>query len=277
MSFRIGWFTTARDIAARELFLAVYNGIKNGEIDSEISFVFSNREQNESAVTDDFFELIKGLDIPLVCFSSKKFKPESRLSGNTDKKALQEWRLRYDREIIGRIESFKPELIVLAGYMLIAGGEICRKFNMINLHPALPGGPIGTWQEVIWQLIEGRADITGAMMHLVTENLDEGPPITYYSFPIKGGQFDERWKDLGNKLRNKTLLQIAQTDGENNPLFALIREEGVRREIPLLYYTVRGFSNKKLKIENGKVVVDGNVMREGYCLNEEIEKSLRNG
>lgn len=275
MAFRIGWFTTARDTAARELFLAVYNGIKNGEIRGEISFVFSNREQKESAVSDDFFQLVKGLDIPLVCFSSKNFKPELRLAGNTDKKVLQEWRLQYDREIIGRIESSKPDLIVLAGYMLIAGSEICKKFNMINLHPALPGGPVGTWQEVVWELIKDRVDKTGAMMHLVTEELDEGPPITYYSFPIKGGQFDEWWEDLDKKLRNKTLPQIAKVDGESNPLFVLIREEGVKREIPLLFYTVREFSNGKLKIENGRVVADGSVMQEGYCLNEEIEKSLK--
>jgi phosphoribosylglycinamide formyltransferase-1 len=46
---------------------------------------------------------------------------------------------------------------------------------MINLHPAAPGGPTGTWQEVIWQLIEGRAVETGVMMHLVTPELDRGP------------------------------------------------------------------------------------------------------
>ncbi|GAH59253.1 unnamed protein product, partial [marine sediment metagenome] len=43
-----------------------------------------------------------------------------------------------------------------------------QRYNMVNLHPAAPGGPTGTWQEVIWQLIENKAEETGVMMHLVT-------------------------------------------------------------------------------------------------------------
>ena len=44
------------------------------------------------------------------------------------------------------LEDFRPDICVLAGYMLILGGAMCRQFHFLNLHPALPDGPIGTWQ-----------------------------------------------------------------------------------------------------------------------------------
>ena len=70
---------------------------------------------------------------------------------------------------------------------------------MINLHPAAPGGPAGTWQEVIWQLIEGDAMETGVMMHLVTSELDKGPPVTYCTFPIRDTPCDRHWTEIKNQ------------------------------------------------------------------------------
>ena len=61
---------------------------------------------------------------------------------------------------------------------------------MINLHPAAPNGPDGTWQEVIWKLIEQRADHSGVKIHLVTEELDRGPTIAYCRYPIHSPAFD---------------------------------------------------------------------------------------
>ncbi len=275
MRFRIGWFTTARDRAAIELFNAVYDGIKSGEIKGEISFVFSNREENESVISDEFFALVRGLKIPLVAFSSQKFKPEMRTSGKKDEIILNGWRSEYDREVIERIKAFEPDIIILAGYMLIVSGELCRRFNMLNLHPAIPGGPIGTWQEVIWQLIKDGRDRTGAMMHFVTEELDKGPPATYYTFSIQGGQFTRLWKELEENLRNRTLSQIIQEENEGNPLFALIRAAGAKREIPLIFNTIKEFAGGKLRIEDGKVMSGDEIIEGGYCLNEDIEEYLK--
>jgi len=61
--------------------------------------------------------------------------------------------------------------------MLIVSEELCQKYDMINLHPAPPGGPTGSWQEVIWTLIQNKADTAGAMIHLVTPELDRGPAL----------------------------------------------------------------------------------------------------
>jgi folate-dependent phosphoribosylglycinamide formyltransferase PurN len=62
-----------------------------------------------------------------------------------------------------RLTGFNPDINVLAGYMLIVGAEMCQRYDMINLHPAIPGGPKGTWREVIWKLIETGASETGPL------------------------------------------------------------------------------------------------------------------
>ncbi|MBM2831693.1 MAG: phosphoribosylglycinamide transformylase, folate-dependent, partial [Dehalococcoidia bacterium] len=148
--YRIGWFSTGRDKAARQLLTTVRDSIERGEIQTEIAFVFCSRIPGESKESDLFLALAKKYGLPLICLSWQRFVP----SGEMDR------RLEYDRLVMGRLDSFRVDICLLAGYMLIVGPEMCRRYDMINLHPAMPGGPTGTWQEVIWQLMDGRAEET---------------------------------------------------------------------------------------------------------------------
>lgn len=257
MMFKIGWFSTGRDQAAIDLFEIVQNSIATGEILAEISFCFSNRVPGETPESDAFFKAIVSRDIPLVHFSSKDFSKDMWEKGKTDPKTREEWRGRFDREVIRRIEEYQNDIIVLAGYMLIAGQGLCRKFRMINLHPALPGGPVGTWQQVIQQLIDDGAEETGAMMHLVTPDLDRGPSISYYTFGIQGGVFKSLW-DREDK----------QT------LFNEIRRKGVERELPLILLTLKEFAYGNLAIEAERVYSKGKLLEKGYDLTERIEEWL---
>ncbi len=142
---------------------------------------------------------------------------------------------------------------------------------MINLHPAAPGGPKGTWREVIWQLIEERADTTGVMMHLVTPELDEGPPVTYCRFTIRGEPFDSYWR----RIDRESLDGIKGREGEDFQLFKLIRRHGMKRELPLIVTTVKAFSEGRVRVENGEVVDADGYPINGYDLSGEIDGSLR--
>jgi len=249
----IGWFSTGRDEAARQLLQAVQNKVHSGDINGKISFVFSNREPGEAEESDLFFELVRNYSIPLVCLSHKKFK--------TIRKE-QEWRIKYDREVNKKIEPFAPDLCVLAGYMLIVSAELCQKYDMINLHPAPPGGPAGSWQEVIWALIENKAETAGAMMHLVTPELDRGPVVSYCLFSIKDKPFAEYWrKDYKNML------------------FRLIRQSELAREFPLITLTLQSISQGEVSIKNRRVIDVQEKLISGYNLSckvdEEVRKSLR--
>lgn len=277
MSYKIGWFSTGRDEAARELLIVAADNIKQGKLPNlEISFVFSNRTKGEARESDLFFNLVAKLEIDLVSFSSRNFRPEMRRKALIQEKRgelelISYWRDLYDEEIIKRIDKFEVDLIILAGYMLITGEKLCRKYPMTNLHPAAPGGPRGTWQEVIWKLIERGVRQTGVMMHLVTPQLDAGPSLTYCTFPIKGGKFDSLWEKLEEKLKRKPLDRIKREEGENEPLFREIRKEGVKRELPLIVHTLKALSNNTIELRGQKLIREGRVI-EGYCLNEEIAR-----
>lgn len=248
------------------------DSIESGELEAEIAFVFCSREYGETEATDIFLKMVEDYRIPLVTFSYQKFKstvkpPESE----PEVTFLPSWRLDYDREVMRRLQDFHPDLCVLAGYMLVVGAEMCQKYNMINLHPATPGGPTGTWQEVIWKLIENDAEQTGAMMHLVTPELDKGPVVTYYTFPIKSEPFDKHWKEV----KKNPLDQSKKEQGEDNSLFKLIRQHGVARELPLIVSTIKAFSEGKVRVTADKEVVDaeGKPINE-YNLTEEIDRKV---
>ena len=270
--YQLGWFSTGRDKAARDLLKTVQTSIKQGEIEAEIAFVFCTREPGESEQGDLFLKLVEDCGIPLVCFSYQRFKAEKGNTNTAPSKTLPPWRLEYDRELMKRLEDFHPDLCVLAGYMLIAGAEMCRKYNMINLHPAAPGGPKGTWQQVIWQLIEKQANETGVMMHLATPELDMGPPVTYCTFPIKGEPFDRYW----DEIKGHSLEQIKREQGENNHLFRSIRKHGLAREFPLIIATLKAFGQGKIRVNSEKQVVDADgKLIKGYNLTDEIDRIVR--
>ena len=258
--YQLGWFSTGRDKAARDLLEAVQNGIERGEIKAEITFVFCSRGPGEAGESDLFLKLVEDYHISLVSLSYQKFKSERGTTDAGKQGSLPRWRFNYDREVIKRLEDFHPDLCVLAGYMLIVSKVMCQRYNMINLHPAAPGGPTGSWQEVIWQLIDGKARETGAMMHLVTPELDKGPPVTYCTFPIRGRPFDEYWQITPGR------------HDEQDPLFKLIRKHGLAREFPLIVSTIKAFSQGKVKITDGKVVDAGGRPINGYNLTDEINK-----
>ena len=270
--YQLGWFSTGRDKAARDLLTVVNNSIKQGEIETEIAFVFSNREPGESEESDSFFKLVEDYHIPLTCFSYQKFKASKGTLIIGQAGTLPPWRLDYDREVMNRLQDFHPDLCVLAGYMLIAEREMCQRYDMINLHPAAPGGPAGTWQEVIWQLIDDKAQETGAMMHLVTPELDRGPVVTYCTFSIRGKSFDSYW----NEIEKHPLSEIKKGESENNPLFKLIRQHGLAREFPLIISTLKAFSQGKIEITADKKVIDSEGRPiNGHNLTDEINELVK--
>jgi len=269
--YQLGWFSTGRGKGSRGLLRAVHDSIESGEIDAEFAFVFCSREYGETEQTDIFLKMVEDYHIPLVTFSYQKYRAKVGGSSGDSAEGWPSWRLAYDREVMTKLQGFKPDLCVLAGYMLIVGPEMCQKYDMINLHPAAPEGPAGTWQEVIWKLIETDAKTTGAMMHLVTPELDRGPVVTYCTFSIRGEPFDRHW----SSIEGKSAAQIKEEQGEESALFKFIRQRGVVRELPLITITIQAFSQGRVKITPHKQVVDtqGRPIK-GYDLTAEINEKV---
>ena len=172
-----------------------------------------------------------------------------------------------------------PDICVLAGYMLIASSRLCRTFPLLNLHPALPDGPIGTWQEVVWQLIGQRASRTGAMMHLATEEVDRGPLVSYVTVPLQTPELEPLWRSLGGR----SVEEVRSEQGEDYELFRRIREAQYQREPYLLLETLRALSRREVVLDVGKpgaeVTVSDPSSRQGdpyggLCLDREVERAM---
>lgn len=266
----IGWFSTGRDEAAVDLLETVAAEILSGRLGCRIRYVFCNRSPGEDEASDRFHACVERLGLPLLTFSSRSFKPEL---WRTDRR---QWRLAFDAEVERIIRPYPVRVVVLAGYMLVLGEELCRRYPFLNLHPALPGGPTGTWQEVIWRLLLEEADQAGAMMHLVTPELDRGPAVTYFSFSLRGPEWDALWEEWrANRSRCLALIEahgLGVTPGPEEKLFWAVRREEARRELPLLILTLDYLSRGEIVVYPDRVVdQEGRDLAGGYCLTEAVE------
>ena len=103
-----------------------------------------------------------------------------------------------------------------------------------------------------------------------------GPPSPLSPSPSRGREFDRLWEDLDVKLKNHSFHGLIREEGEDNPLFKEIRRHGVRRELPLIVMTLKALSEKRVRVEKGKVLDERRREIEGICLNEGVERFLAN-
>ena len=267
MTLRLGWFSTGRGPGSRRLLATVHDEIAAGRLDARIAFVFCNREPGQDAQTDLFLEQAHGYNLPLVCLSSLGFRRERDESPARPGEPLPEWRREFDREVVRLLAPYEFDIGMLAGYMLIATEALCERYDLLNLHPAAPDGPPGTWQEVIWWLIEGRADRSGVRIHLATTDLDTGPPVTYCVYSLRNRQIDPLWREV----ERRGVAAVRAEDGEENALFQEIRRLGVERELPLVVETLRAFAGGRVSVRDKRVVDAQGREIAGYDLTEEIE------
>ncbi len=269
---KIGWFSTGRGEGSRGLLRFVHEHLSTEGIDARIEFVFSNRAPGEAEGSDEYFRLVQKYGLPLITRSSAEFR---RRKGGRIASRREE----YDAEVLEALSGRSPDICVLAGYMLIASSRLCRAYPLLNLHPALPDGPIGTWQEVVWQLIDRRAAQTGAMMHLATEEVDRGPLVSYVTVPLDTPELQPLWQGLGGRDAD----DVRNEQGEDCELFRRIREAQYRREPYLLLETLRALSEGQVALDVGKggaeVTVNDSPRRDrglycGLCLNQEVEKAM---
>lgn len=270
---RIGWISTGRGEGSRGLLRFVQERLASEGIDAGIDFVFSNRAPGEAEGSDEYFRLVASYGIPLITHSSAEFR--RRVGGR-----FADHRADYDAEVLQRLAGHRPDICVLAGYMLIASSALCRAYPLLNLHPALPDGPIGTWQDVVWQLIEERAERTGAMMHLATEEVDRGPLVSYVTVPIRTTELEPHWQDLADRSVN----ELREAPGEDLELFRRIRTEQYRREPYLLLETLRAIASGEILLDvaavGGEVsVADGSACDPGgyggLCLDQRIGEAMQ--
>ncbi|MDX2344221.1 MAG: phosphoribosylglycinamide formyltransferase [Acidimicrobiia bacterium] len=97
-------------------------------------------------------------------------------------------RTQFDSELADFVASYEPDLVVLAGWMLILGDSFLDRFpnSVINLHPAMPGAFPGTnaIERAHAAFHRGEIKGTGVMVHRVVAEVDAGPPVVIEPVPI---------------------------------------------------------------------------------------------
>jgi phosphoribosylglycinamide formyltransferase-1 len=135
-------------------------------------------------------------------------------------------RAEFDAALQEVIDSFSPDLVVLAGFMRILTAPFVEHYagRMLNIHPSLlplfPG--LATHQ----QALDARVAEHGATVHFVTAELDHGPVIAQARIGVLPG-------DTAETLAARVLLE----------------------EHKLYPRAVRLFVEDRLSIESGDVLV----------------------
>ncbi|MBI4743323.1 MAG: phosphoribosylglycinamide formyltransferase [Actinobacteria bacterium] len=148
---------------------AIINASEKDEINASVVVVISNCE--------DAFALKRAVkhDIPNYFVDLKEF--ESR-----DK---------YEEEIVKILKEHKADLVILAGYMLLAGQKLINEFEnkIMNIHPALLPSFPGTHS--VKDALEYGVKVSGCTVHFVDEGLDTGPIILQKAVSVLDNDTEE--------------------------------------------------------------------------------------
>ncbi len=148
---------------------AILDACASGELRAQVTVVISNRA--------DAYGLERARQVPgdVPALVMEKSKMQDRRT--------------YDAELAERVAAYRPDWVVLAGWMRVLTTAFlgCFPGRVINLHPALPGTFPGTnaIERAFQAYQRHEIDRTGVMVHLVPdEGVDSGPVLAQEIVPI---------------------------------------------------------------------------------------------
>jgi phosphoribosylglycinamide formyltransferase-1 len=157
-----------------------------------------------------------------------KFAAQSRIPAQVVDEREFSSRGAFDAALEAVIERHSPDLVALAGFMRVLGGDFVRHYSgrMINIHPSLlPAFPgLHTHRRALQEGVK----FHGCTVHFVTPQVDHGPIIAQAAVRVHAG------------------------DTERTLAARVLRQE--HRVYPL---AIRWFVEGRLAVENGVVRVDG--------------------
>ena len=154
---------------------AIIDAVEAGAItNTKITGVISN---NKNAYA---LERAKKHGISAQCISPKDF----------------ETRDRFNEVFLETIDSMQPDLIVLAGFLVVIPEAMIEKYRnrIINIHPSLIPSFCGTGYyglKVHEAALERGVKVVGATVHFVDEGTDTGPIILQKAVEVEQGDTPE--------------------------------------------------------------------------------------
>ncbi len=159
--------------------------------------------------------------VPTVCLPLRQPKDRAK-------------RTAWEAQVMGVLDLFAPDLIVMAGWMRVMSPAFIEHFGgrIINQHPALlPDEPVDTYQLVDGRIIPAirgahaardalrlQLPVTGCTVHWVTPEVDVGPALVRAEVPILPGDDEttlhERIKVEERRLIVEVVRQLAAEGAE---------------------------------------------------------------
>ncbi|KAI8367745.1 phosphoribosylglycinamide formyltransferase [Blakeslea trispora] len=176
---------------------ALIDATQEGRLKANIVGVISNRK------TAYGLERAKKAGIPTETYSLKQFKDQGKS------------RVDFDIHLAKSIqEHYKPDLVILAGFMHILSPEFLSFFtnNVMNLHPALPGQFDGAHaiERAYEAYKKGEIEHTGIMVHKVIADVDRGQVILQQKVPIYETDTLEDLEERIHSFEHKLIVEGAQ-------------------------------------------------------------------
>ncbi len=172
---------------------AIIDAIEKGYINGEIVVVISDREGAYG------LERARKHGIPGITINRKDFK-------NKDE---------FFNTFIEKLEEYKVELVVLAGFLTILSYGFVERFNdrIINVHPALIPAFCGDGfygEKVHKAVLDYGVKVSGATVHFVSEKADAGPVILQETVKVSEDDTVETLAARVLKIEHKILPEAVK-------------------------------------------------------------------
>jgi formyltetrahydrofolate deformylase len=153
-----------------------------GELNAEIVAVIGNHD-----ILQDFTEKF-GIPFHFISHENKT-------------REEHEW------EVLGRINEFSPNFIILAKYMRILSGDFVKNYpnRLVNIHHSFLPAFIGA--NPYRQAHERGVKIIGATAHFVNDHLDEGPIIMQNVIPTDHTHNPQEMAQMGRDVEKLVLAK----------------------------------------------------------------------
>lgn len=118
-------------------------------------------------------------------------------------------------EVLQKLNSIQPDLIVLAGFLLKFPKNIIAAYSnkIINIHPALLpkyGGKGMYGMNIHKAIVENKEKETGITIHFVNENYDEGTIIFQQNIVLSGDESPEEVAHKIHELEQKHFPEVIE-------------------------------------------------------------------
>ena len=189
---------------------SIIDGIDGGQINARLSAVISNNA--------DAYGLTR----------AKNHAIETRVIDHR----LYDSRDAFDQALQQCVQKFKPDYIVLAGFMRILGSAFIQAYKnkILNIHPSLLPNYKGlnTYQRAM----NNHETEHGVSIHIVTTALDDGPVLIRGRYAIEDGDTLADLQHKGHRLEHRMYPKVLQWLSEKR---LLIGEHGIEFENQLLH------------------------------------------